>query len=120
MNLQVENTADILDRHISGFRQYRFAESVRLTFISQNLCDMTGYTKEELESTPSESYAHLIFPPDRALYESFLEEIMREGRSASAEYRIRKKDGSLLFVRDTSSTFQKSLRRVDTSTSLNV
>lgn len=101
MNLQVENTADILDRHISGFRQYRFAESVRLTFISQNLCDMTGYTKEELESTPSESYAHLIFPPDRALYESFLEEIMREGRSASAEYRIRKKDGSLLFVRDT-------------------
>ena len=101
MNLQVENTADILDRHISGFRQYRFAESVRLTFISQSLCDMTGYTKEELENTPAESYAHLIFPPDRALYESFLREIMQERHPASAEYRILKKDGSLLFVRDT-------------------
>ncbi len=101
MNLPFESTTEILDRHVSGFRQYRFGESVRLTFISQNFCDMTGYTKEELDSCSLHLPAYLVHPADRHLYEGLLEHIRKDRTSASAEYRIVKKDGSLLFVRDT-------------------
>ena len=101
MNLPFESTTEILDRHVSGFRQYRFGESVRLTFISQNFCDMIGYPKEELEGCSSVLLADLVFPADRHLYEGLLEHIRQSRAADSAEYRMVRKDGTLIFVRDT-------------------
>ena len=109
MNLPFENTTEILDRHISGFRQYTFGDTVQLTFISQNLCDMTGYTKEELDNGhSSDVFASLIFPADRGLYHALWEDARTTRTTASAEYRILRKDGSLLFVRDTVTVSQRS------------
>ena len=101
MNFQLENTAEILDKHIGGFRQYRFGESAIPTFVSQNLCDMTGYSKEELADGKSDLYADLICPADRGIYEDLLKKISKERSSGSAEYRIITKDGRTLYVRDT-------------------
>lgn len=102
MNLPFESTTEILDRHVSGFRRYRLGDSIRLTFISQNCCHITGYTREALESSSSpDPYAHLVHPADKHLYDSLLERVRRDRSSASAEYRLIKQDGSILFVRDT-------------------
>ena len=102
MNLPFESTTEILDRHISGFRQYRLGDTVRLTFISRNCCHMTGYPREELENGCSpDLYAHLIHPADKHLYDGLLEQVRRTRATASAEYRLLRKDGSVLFVRDT-------------------
>ncbi|MBQ8164807.1 MAG: PAS domain-containing protein [Clostridia bacterium] len=101
MNFPLENISEILDKQISGFRQYKLAETILPIFVSQNLCDMTGYSKKELLSDSSDLYAGLIHPADRHIYDNLLNQISTEKTSNSAEYRIIKKDGSTLYVRDT-------------------
>ncbi len=105
MNSQVENAAEILDRQIGGFRQFRLDNEIRLSFISQNFCDMTGYTKEELaNNSESDGGAGLVCVSDRGLYDALWEKIRLTRAPASAEYRLVKRDGSLLFVRDSMTT----------------
>ena len=101
MNLQADNTAEILDRQICGFRQFRLTPSARPTFISRHFCDMIGYPQEELADCSMDAYLALIHADDRPSYEAFLEKLTRERTAATAEYRIPRRDGSLLFVRDT-------------------
>ena len=101
MNFQPENTMEILDKHINGFRQYRFGESAIPTFVSQNLCAMTGYSKEELADGKTDRYAALVCPADQAIYQELFQRIARDGASGEAEYRIVTKDGRTVYVRDT-------------------
>ena len=44
----LNNMEDILKRQISGFHQYRLDGPVHVTYVSLNLCDMTGCTENEL------------------------------------------------------------------------
>lgn len=99
MNLQ-DNT-EILDTYISGFRQYRFAESATPTFISRNFCELVGYEREELIGDNAVPYASLIHPADREIYNRYIAGLTAHQRSHSAEYRLVKKDGSVIYVRDT-------------------
>ena len=101
MNFETENTAEILNKYVSGFRKYILQEPFVPIFVSQNLCDMTGYSKEELVSDRADLYASLIHPADKHIYDGYLKQLSEEKRSLSAEYRIIKKDGSVLYVRDT-------------------
>ena len=100
MNLPFESTPEILDRHVCGFRAYRCGDTVRPTFISRNFCDMLGYTKEELESCSFEQLCEMVFPGDRPLFAALFDQIRKTRAAASAEYRIIRKDGSHLYVRD--------------------
>lgn len=101
MNFQLENNAEILDQHISGFRQYTFDLSATPTFISQNFCAMVGYSKEELVGESAIPYSSLIHPADKEIYDRYLADLLLKKQSGSAEYRIIKKDGSVIYVRDT-------------------
>lgn len=101
MNFETEAPEEILDRFVGGFRRYRLNPPVFLTFISQNLCDTVGYTKEELTFENADAFASLLFPADREIYEHFLNEPLSDGESRSAEYRLIRKNGSILYVKDT-------------------
>ncbi len=100
MNNDIENQQDILDRYICGFRKYIIEDTVRLVFVSTNLCEMTGYTKDELCSG-DDMYAAIVHPADRRVYEEFKEQILRRRQTRSAEYRLIKKDGGIIYVKDT-------------------
>ncbi len=101
MDFQTEYAEMIQDRCISGFRRYRLQEPISLVFASQNLCDMTGYTKEELTDGDADGYACLVHPADRGSYRSFLHRVCGDGQQAVADYRLIRKDGRILYVRDT-------------------
>ena len=101
MNFQSENNTEILDQCISGFRQYIFAESAYPIFISRNFCDMLGYSPDELPTGITDPCSALVYPADKQIYRDFLSSIAESRRNASAEYRLVKKDGSVIFVRDT-------------------
>ena len=105
------NTEDILSRQISGFHQYRLDGPVHLTYVSRNLCDMTGYAENELLDENRDLYAQLVHPADREQYAGFITELAKGAQNLAAEYRFVRKDGRVIWVRDT-----VSVRKLDDGT----
>ncbi|MGN0312143.1 MAG: PAS domain-containing protein [Lachnospiraceae bacterium] len=98
---------EILNGQISGFHQYVLSEPVHLSYISQNLCEMLKVTEGDLRSNDRDMYALLVKPCDREEYSAFLKRLAGKEQTLTIEYRLVKKDGSEIWVRDTG-TSQKT------------
>ena len=106
MNNMIDNLEEILSGQISGFHRYVLKEPVHISYVSGNLCRMTGYSEEELLSEEEDRYAALVHPADRGTYAEFLMEAGKREQTLSSQYRIVKKDGGILFVSDAITTKQ--------------
>lgn len=95
------NAEEILNQHVIGFHQYVLEEPVHLQFVSQNLCDLTGYSTEELLSDTEDLYMLLVYPADRNLYLDFIKKLAQQEQTLTLQYRIVQKDGTLIYVNDT-------------------
>jgi len=100
----LNNMEDILSRQISGFHQYMLSEPAHVTYVSRNLCDMTGCTENELLHESRDLYALLVHPADREKYAAFIRKLSDGEQTLTEEYRLVRKDGTVLCVRDTFST----------------
>ncbi len=96
-NSEIES---ILDQSVSGFHRYALTCPARLLFVSQNLCDMTGFSREELLGGQEDFYLSLVHPADREGYLDFLGRLRLEEQRLTAEYRLIRKDGGILCVSD--------------------
>ena len=94
-------TEDVLNQNISGFHQYILEDPVHVCFVSQNLCHMTGFTAEELLSEGEDLYAPLVHPLDRQQYIQFIYKCKTKEQTDTLQYRLIKKDGTVLYVSDT-------------------
>ena len=101
---RLNNTEDILSRQISGFHQYQLNDPVHLTYVSRNLCEMLGYAEEELLHDSSDLYALLVHPADREKYAGLIRDLAKEEQTLTGEYRLVKKDGTVICVRDSLSS----------------
>ena len=105
MNNEPRNATHILSRHISGFHQYLLASPMRPRYVSPNLCDMLGFSEDELLSKTDDRYAQCIVPSDQQNYADFLHALSRKEQTLTLEYRIAKKDGTVIFVSDTMTSY---------------
>lgn len=105
MNTMPQNLPEILDRNITGFHQYCLSGPVAPTFVSQNLCDMLEMSKEALIHENEDRYAIQVHPSDQACYQSFLLKLRSEPQTLTAQYRLIKGSGSMLFVTDTMTSY---------------
>lgn len=101
MKNEPQNAAHILSRHISGFHQYCLDGQPRLSFVSENLCDMLGFSEGELLSDSLDLYAQQIHPSDREAYDRFLQTLSGGEGTQTLRYRLVKKNGGILYVSDT-------------------
>ena len=99
MEHTLPNMEDILNHAVSGFHQYILTAPVHLCYASQSLCAMTGFEASELCSEHSDGYAALVHPADRTRYDELLR-TASAGQVGTADYRLLKKDGTMLHVRD--------------------
>lgn len=97
----LDNMEEILNQQIVGFHQYVLTTPVHLSYVSQNLCDLLGVPREELLDDSADRYALRVHPDDRKKYSDFLQRIIMNEQSLTGEYRLVKKDGTILWVRDT-------------------
>lgn len=104
MNHTITNIEDILNGAISGFHVYSLTEPVHLSYVSQNLSDLLGLSSQELLSESQDLYASHVHPADREIYDRFLKNLCCKGQSLSAQYRLLKKDGTVLYVSDSVTT----------------
>lgn len=104
MKNSLTNMEEILNHNISGFHQYVLTDPVHLSFVSKNLCAMTGFSGEELLSEREDCYAALVYPADREVYSDFVHNLKEKEQTLTTEYRLIKKDGAVLYVSDTVTT----------------
>ncbi len=95
------NMEEILNGQISGFHQYILSDPIRLHYVSQNLCEMVGIQKVELLPGGQDRYAMLVHPGDRQSYSRFIRQLAQKEQTLTIEYRLVKKDGAVISVRDT-------------------
>lgn len=96
-----DNMEDILSQSVSGFHQYVLTDPVHLNYVSRNLCDMMGLTEEALLSESEDLYQSFVHPADRGRYSQFIQNLKSKEQTLSSEYRLVKKDGTTLYVKDT-------------------
>ena len=92
---------DILNLQINGFHQYIFDGSVHLSYVSKNFTEMSGYTEDELLDESKDLYALLVHPEDLKAYSLMIDTLRSSESRASAKYHLIKKDGGIIYVRDT-------------------
>lgn len=105
MENEPRNLERSISRHISGFHQYCLAEPVRLTYVSENLCQMLGFTPEGLLDGGEDGYARQVHPADRQRYAQLLQDLSGREQTRTVQYRLVKKDGSVIHVSDTMTSY---------------
>ncbi len=101
MNNTLENMEEILDHHICGFHQFVLTPTVHLNYVSHNLCEMLGVQQDELLDDRTDLYLQMVHPADREKYSDFTKKIIQTEQALTGEYRLVKKDGTMIHVRDT-------------------
>ena len=101
MDNTIKNAQEIISRSISGFHQYILNDPVHVGYVSQNFCALTGFAENELLHESRDLYQSLVHAADLHIYTDFIQALQTGKQTHSCEYRLMKKDGSFLYVRDT-------------------
>ena len=104
MKNTLNNMENILSQNISGFHVYVLTDPIHLSYVSENLCEMVGFTENELLSESEDLYTALVHPADRKTYSEFIYNLKQKEQTLTCEYRLVKKDGTALYVSDTVTT----------------
>lgn len=85
-------------------------------WVSAGVADIYGYDVEELQEDPNLCF-YVVHPADRSLVSAAFDRIL-SGKSATQEYRIFRKDGRMLYVRETCTAGKDAAGRVVRAISL--
>ena len=83
-----------------GIFSYSAEADEQFSFISENMLAFLGYTKEEFVRKFDNRFSLMVYEEDRRRILREIEEQIGRGPFDNCEYRIEKKDGSLVWVHD--------------------
>ncbi|MEG2086209.1 MAG: EAL domain-containing protein [Clostridia bacterium] len=90
----------MLLKHMPGaVLKYKVSDK-HLTFVSDNMLEMLGYTNAEFKDKYNENVVEITYYKDRLSVMQTLKEQFSTKNYGVCEYRIEKKDGELIWVRD--------------------
>lgn len=75
-------------------------EDYTFFYVNDELCNMLGYTYDEFMEMSGGTAKGAIYPPDVPKAMRDCRECFKKGDEYKTEYRIRKRDGTLLWVMD--------------------
>lgn len=78
-------------------------------YLNNNLADWLGYSSDELAAMSIEGRLQLVHPDDRSATVQFMEQIgeLEDNNTIKIEYRLQRKDGDIIWIRDRSKPFQR-------------
>ena len=86
-----------------GIAAYEYCQGVlKMTYFNDPVCQMTGYSREEYAQICGGGFSRLILPEDLDGLEEKLDALLRTGEPMDCAFRVRKKDGGSLWVRQRS------------------
>ncbi len=96
-----QDPAKSIVNHLGGYHRCYLSDPIHLEFVSDNLCDMLGYSKPELVGLIGCAYTAMVHPDDTYIFDNFVLRLAKEESCESVAYRLVKKDGSVIRVVDT-------------------
>ena len=105
MNQLLNEKSEVIDMISSningGLKGSNDDETFSYFYVNEGLCSMLGYTYDEFMEMSHGCAVGAVYPPDLPAALKSCEEWFAKGLNYEAEYRIQKKDGSLIWVLDT-------------------
>ncbi len=101
----------LIDYLPSGFHRCRLSDPVKLDYVSDNFCAMTGYTRTDIREKIELQYDRMIVPEDRHLFTEAARIMMQYPHTDQFVYRLQRKDGRIIRVLDK----MRSVRHADGS-----
>jgi len=84
-----------------GFFVYAAREDDQFFFVGENMLKMLGYSREEFEKKFQNRFRYMVYEEDReATLKAIEDQIAENGHYDKVDYRIEKKDGSIIWVHD--------------------
>ena len=94
-------TIDLLTDNITGGLKMSEDDDVyTLSYVNEGLARMLGYTIEELMEVSGGTAVGMVHAPDRAQALADVARCFAEGPTYETEYRVRKKNGELVWIMD--------------------
>lgn len=83
-----------------GVQICKYEEGFSILYVSKGFVELTGYSKEEIESLFGGKHTGLVFQPDLEFLNAQVEEQLKTSIHFSVEYRIVHKSGRIIWVID--------------------
>ena len=109
MHEQFEKSAEILKNMPGGFLRCNLEGKPLLEYASDDFYALLGYSKKEFDTvTESGNVSLTVYEDDREKFKEFLSRLSQNEHTEALEYRIVRKDGSIIYVSDTSESARSS------------
>ncbi len=92
---------EIVNYMPGGMHICYLSEPVHLEYSSEGLCRMLGYSREEFERITQQNYDMHLLPEDRQKFSEFARSLADNPGIKTLIYRMKRKDGSVIYVSDT-------------------
>ncbi len=90
-----------------GYHRCSTGNGFALSFVSNSFLDITGYTRQQLEEEIDNRYINIVAPEDREYFMSLEPELSATGK-INCVYRIRRRDGELRWVQDSTQYVERN------------
>lgn len=99
----------VMDNMPGGSYCCQLSGDMQLDYLSDGVCRLTGYSRQEIKTIFDRDICDLIYETDREQYRLTMKKMKEYTHTAKAKYRIWCRDGSLRWVMDT----MRSIRHAD-------
>jgi PAS domain S-box-containing protein len=93
-----------MESYLSGYHRCCLEKPYYLDYASQDLCDILGYTSDEIHTLFHDKYSQMVHADDRKRYLQFIEKLASKEQTLSLQYRMICKDGHMIRLNDTMSS----------------
>ena len=99
--INLKRQEEIIRYTPGGMHVCYLSDPIHLEYASDGLSRMLGFTKEEFEAHTKDYYCENVLMEDRDLFVDFVSKLGKHYGTKTCEYRMIKKDGSIIYVLDT-------------------
>jgi PAS domain S-box-containing protein len=94
----------LFESSMSGYHRICLEKPYRLEYISPNIAAMLGYSTEEIYTLFEQNPSALFEETQKERSEQFLDALAESEKTLSWQYKLRKKDGSLVSISEIASS----------------